>query len=347
MSPIKEPLRLKITSSSGTGKPIPLSVIANSFQKVQALVYILGDQNEGNEYRMTGVYPNLVKERYELALSHLDIGSADTYITPVFSVQALEGFLSPAEQVISQMIRIIEVISTSDDAEPTVYEILPDERRRKRFIRELSDFWPDEQTAYTFEIAHAQSPLTPLAPERHQILSRLFRTYHPVHELKDSYGRIISLHVDEKRKIIIETPDGEVVGHYSAEIEDVLRQHLGCFIHFEAIMRLDKGRYFVEIDDSITIEQIGTYPLDYVIIEGRKKPLKTNLSFSLTYTDEQYHLENQELLIETFATRFKDAIVQVMDQLELLYLEYCTCDISELTPDAIDLRNMLLSYIEG
>lgn len=343
----QEPLRLIISSKDDGGKPIPLSVIANSFQKIQALVYILGDQKEGNQFRTKGDYPNHIKDRYELALSRLDIGSADTYIIPVSSDQTLDGEVSPAEFVISQVTRIISTISTAGEGETVISEIIPDERRRKRFTRELMDLWPDNQTPYSYQIAHGPIHLTPLIPEQRQVLSRLQREYQPIHEVKNIYGRIISLFVDEKRKIIIETPEGELFGHYSLDIEDVLREHLGRFIHFEATLKLKNGKFFVEMDDSIIIDQIQTFPLVYVTISGRERRLSSPLLLSVEYSDGTYHLENTELLIETYATRLKDAMDQISDQLELLYLEYCTCDLDELTSDAIDLRRTLLVYFEG
>jgi len=347
MSSSSEPFRFKISSKNGEGKKIPLSVIANGFQKIQALVYIFGDQIEGNLYRSAGNYPNQVKERYELALASLNIGSADSFIVPASSLQSLGGLLSPAEQAISLMNQVFSIIDESPEGKSDISDIIPDERRRKKYARELADFWPDEETPFVYEIGLGTPSLLRLRPEKRKEILRIQKHYHPIHEVRDIYGRITSLHVDEKRKISIETPGGEISGHYIQDIEGDLINYLGSFVHFEAILKLDKGKFFAEIDDTITIEHFDIFPLDYAVINNQKKKLTTPLTVSVEYVDEQYHLENQEFLLETYATRLKEAMDNVLDQLELLYVEYGTCDPDDLTPDALDLRNSLLAYFEG
>lgn len=341
-----EPFRFKISSKNGQGKKIPLSIIANGFQKIQSLVYILGDQIEGNEFRSAGNYPNQVKERYELALSSLNIGSADSFIVPASSLQSLGHMLSPAEQAISLMNQVIYVISEYPEGKADISEIIPDERRKRKFARELADFWPNEETQYIYEVGTETSPLIRLLPEKRNELLRIQKQYHPVHEVHDIYGRITSLNVNEKRKIIIETPKGDISGHYIQDIEGDLIDYLGSFVHFEAILILENGKFHVEIDDTISIEHFEEFPLDYAEINNQKKRLLSPLTISVEYVDEQYHLENQEFLLETYATRFKDAMDNILDQFELLYLEYCTCDPNELTLDALDLRNSLMSYFK-
>lgn len=347
MSSNSEPFRFKISSKNGEGKKIPLSVIANGFQKIQSLIYILGDQIEGNEFRSAGNYPNQVKERYELALSSLQIGSADSYIVPTSSLQSLGQMPSPAEQAISLMNKVFSVISESPDVNSDITNIIPDERRRKKFGRELADFWPDEETPYIYEIGNGASSLKRLIPAKRNEILQIQKQFRPVHESRDIYGRITDLNVNEKRKIIIETPEGEIFGHYIQDIEVDLIEYLGSFVRFEATLKLEKGKFYVEIDDTITIERFEKYPLEYAVINNQKSRLSTPLVVSFEYVDEQYHLENQEFLLETYATRLKDAMDNILDQLELLYLEYVTCDLDELTPDAIDLRNSLVSYFEG
>jgi hypothetical protein len=347
MTSSSEPFRFKISSKNGQGKKIPLSIIANGFQKIQSLVYILGDQIEGNEFRSAGNYPNQVKERYELALSSLHIGSADSFIVPASPLQSLGQMLSPAEQAISLMNQVISVISEYPEGKLDISEIIPDERRKKKFARELADFWPNEETPYIYEIGTGTSSLTRLLPEKRNEILRIQKQFHPVHEVRDIYGRITSLNVNEKRKILIETPEGEISGHYIQDIEGDLIDYLGSFVHFEAILKLSNGKFYAEIDDTIAIEHFDEFPLEYAVINNQKKRLSSPLTISIEYIDEQYHLENPKFLLETYATRLKDAMDNILDQLELLYLEYGICDPAELTPDALDLSNSLLSHFEG
>jgi hypothetical protein len=341
-----EPFRFKISSKNGQGKKIPLSILANGFQKIQSLIYILGDQIEGNEFRSAGNYPNQIKERYELALSSLNIGSADSFIVPASPIQSLGHMQSHADQAISLLNQVISVIS-DPKGKSDISDILPDERRKKKFARELADFWPNEDTPYVYEIGTGTSSLIRLHPAKRNELVRIQKTFHPVHEVRDIYGRITSLNVNEKRRILIETPQGEISGHYIQDIEGDLIGYLGSFVHFEANLKLDKGKFYAEIDDTITIEHFEEFPLEYAVINNQKKRLSSPLSISIEYVDEQYHLENGDFLLETYATRWKDAMDNVLDQLELLYLEYGMCDPNELTSDALDLRNSLILHFDG
>jgi len=72
----------------------------------------------------------------------------------------------------------------------------------------------------------------------------------------------------------------------------------------------------------------------------------TPLQVSVEYRDNQYHLENKEFLLETYADSLEEAMDNIMDQVDLLYLEYCTCSPDELTSDARMLRNSLFMYFQ-
>jgi len=73
----------------------------------------------------------------------------------------------------------------------------------------------------------------------------------------------------------------------------------------------------------------------------------TPLQVSVEYRDNQYHLENKEFLLETYADSLEEAMDNIMDQVELLYLEYCTCNLEELTSDARMLINSLFMYFQS
>ena len=70
------------------------------------------------------------------------------------------------------------------------------------------------------------------------------------------------------------------------------------------------------------------------------------LKVSVEYRDNLYHVENKEFLLETYADSLKEAMDNIMDQVDLLYLEYCTCNLNDLTSDACMLRNSLFMYFQ-
>jgi len=73
----------------------------------------------------------------------------------------------------------------------------------------------------------------------------------------------------------------------------------------------------------------------------------TPLQVSVEYRDNQYHLENKEFLLETYADSLEEAMDNIMDQVDLLYLEYCTCNLEELTSDARMLITSLFMYFQS
>ena len=73
----------------------------------------------------------------------------------------------------------------------------------------------------------------------------------------------------------------------------------------------------------------------------------TPLQVSVEYRDNQYHLENKEFLLETYADSLEEAVDNIMDQVDLLYLEYCTCNLEELTSDARMLITSLFMYFQS
>lgn len=345
--PNNKPLRFKISVKNDPGKFVPLSVIADKFLKLQNLVNILGDQLEGNPFRSRGDFPNSVKENCVLALSHLDIDSADCYIIPASTQSPLFPDASIGERAIKQVSDAISVINYPEIQQNVIDGIIPDEKRRRKFIQELDALWPDNESPYQNEISYGDDELAILNPEKKKDLVKFITVSHQDEQIREICGRIISLYVNKTRTFTVETADGQVKGRYSADMEEELTNKLGSFVHFNAVLRLHRGTFECEIDDSVLIKEISEYSLSHALVNDYKVELKKPLNLKISYIDEQYHLENEELLLDVLSNQLKTAIEGITEQFDLLYYEYALCDINELTPDAIKMREKLIDYYSG
>lgn len=339
--------RFKISFKNDPGKLVPLSVIAERFLKIQNIVNILGDQFEGNTFRSRGDFPNSVKEHCELALSKINIGSADCYITTASTQRSLLPEKSIGERAIKTFSEAISIINCPDGHQQVIDAIIPDEKRRRKFLQELESLWPDNESPYQNEVSYGDEVLVVLNPEKKKDLVKLFEVSHQDEKIQEICGRITGLYVDKKRKFTVETADGQVNGRYSADMEEELNKKLGSFVHFNAIMKLHKGTFECEIDDSVLLKEVSEYPLSHAIVNNHKVELIKPLILKISYLDEQYHLENDEFLLDVYSSQLKTAIEDIKEQFDFLYSEYVHCDINELTQDAIKLREKIINYYSG
>lgn len=74
--------------------------------------------------------------------------------------------------------------------------------------------------------------------------------------------------------------------------------------------------------------------------------LETPILFDMVYKCNMYHLSNKTFEIYTEAETLKETILNVQDQLGLLWKIYVDCDKKELTDGAIDLRNFLIKNMK-
>lgn len=113
---ITKKIELTITSTGDTNSPIPALLVAEKFQSLQNLLYVVGDFLEGNKYRTSGDFPKSVKERFTLVVRELKIGSVGATLGIADSQQGLFPQIpTNGEKAIDLTNEIVHIAQSDDD----------------------------------------------------------------------------------------------------------------------------------------------------------------------------------------------------------------------------------------
>ena len=153
----KKKIDIIIKSEKVPGAPIPAMVVAEKFQSLQNLLYVIGDFLEGKKYRTGGDFPNSVKDRFTLVVRDLKMGSVDVNLGLADAQQGLPDQATLGEQAIGLTNEVVHIAQTEDDISAKIFERIPDEPRKFRLIQKLDHLWPDNRSLYSVDIGLGQS----------------------------------------------------------------------------------------------------------------------------------------------------------------------------------------------
>ena len=138
-------VKLIIESKAKKDKPVSAALVAEMFQRLQNIIYYIVDDLEGDPPRRAGDFPNSVKERAELVITGMRIGSAQIELMLSDSQTDLPGGVTLGEKAISIADDIVRKVSEKDISFG-LSNAIKNELRQERVIREFETIWPDEQS---------------------------------------------------------------------------------------------------------------------------------------------------------------------------------------------------------
>ncbi len=338
-------IEVYIAPKNKSQSEVSISIIADYLQSLQTIMYIAGDFVEGNKYRTGGNFPNSVKMRCDLVIINLNyssfsatIGLADTQIPLPFPDLPDQGTIGERALKITQ--EIIEISSDKDDIASNVFNIMPDEFRVHRCLQILDSIWPDEKSRFLLNIVFNEHKIK-FDPLRKPIIQQAIKKQ-PEKYLGKIVGRLIDVRVDRKRKCIIDTPDGEVTCKFGSEMQDIISSNLTKLVAITGMIEQEKNKLSIEFSEQKALEIIDFLQLSEVDFgEGNIKKLVHPLKIKAEYEDESdsYIIENEELNLLAVASNLKDGMEEINNELKTLYNEYVNEELTNLTEDAIKLRN--------
>jgi hypothetical protein len=332
-----------------TSQPqVSISIIADYLQTLQTIMYIAGDFLEGNKYRTGGNFPNSVKKRCDLVINNLKyssfsatIGLADPQISLPFPEFPEQGTIG--ERALKITREIIEISSDKDDIASKIFDIMPDEFRVHRCLQSLDSIWPDDKSQFLLNVEFNGHEIK-FDPLRKPIIQKAIKKQPEKYQGK-IIGRLIDIRVDRKRKCIIDTPDGEVTCKFGSEMQDIISNNLSKLVTITGMIEQEKNKFSIEFSEEKDLESIDSLLLSEVDFgEGNIKKLIHPLKIKAEYEDESdsYIIENEEFNLLAVASNLKDGMEEINDELKTLYNEYVNEELTNLTEDALKLRNHFL-----
>lgn len=339
-------IRLIIESKVEKDKPVSAILIADMFQRLQNVIYYIVDDLEENPPRRAGDFPNSVKERAELVVSEMRIGSADAKLMLSDSQSSLFDGETFGEKAISIAGGLIRKVS-EENIDSWLSAMIKNRLRQERVIREFEGIWPDAQSEYNVLLGFGRREATPLNPSNRHVLRKLLQK-HPENVEKSVTGRLMEVRVDQRRSFQIDTPEGLVTCLYAADLENKVVENIGRLVRIKGIMDLGcNGKYTLRLDNENSIEDLNMLPLSRVIIRGRSVDLEEPIMLDVSYENDLYWISNDKFHLRGFGSNLKAAIEDLDEEIETLWEDYVEAGLEELSQDALDLRKKLILAFGG
>lgn len=329
-----------IKSTKDPDSPIPALLVAEKFQSLQNLLYVVGDFLEGNKYRTGGDFPNSVKERFTLVVRELKIGSVGATLAIADAQQGLFPQMPTfGEKAIELTNEIVHIAQSDDDISEKIAEKIPDEQRAYRLIQEIDHLWPDNRSPFSVRLGLGQTRSFQLKPSRKPAIQRALHKVPEAAE-KTIVGRLIQIRVDKRHECRIDTPEGEYTCKYTPELEKTIKNYIGNVV---SIIGQMKENNKIEISSEKAIEQIPHIPLQEINFKNSRVFLSEPIILDVQYEMDEYILSNDQFHLIATASSLKLGIKEIEEELAALWNEYVEVDPGTLTRDAIELRLKLKS----
>ncbi len=333
-------------SFSITGEErIPATEMVGAVQHIQNVIYHIGDYLNGTPNRPNGNFPQIVKDQCTLFITNLELGSVIAEMQIGDAQTGLPGLDGTyGERAISLANDLIEVISHDDASLESMHEKIEDSHRVNKILKEIDAMWPSAQSKRALNFGFGGNPKKRLNPDRKGVIQSLLHT--PIEEYeKEVFGRVIEIRVDEKRKILIDTPEGIIECHYTSDIEDAVREVIGELVTIRGMMVPSKGKFILSIDNEISIDNVSQYHLKTMKKDGIDIGLIEEVLIDVDFEDDYYIASNDNLGLLSAKPKMKQAIDEIQEELAVLWQEYVAVEESELTSSGMELRKKLISIV--
>jgi len=338
----KKKIDIIIKSEKDPDAPIPALIVAEKFESLQNLLYVIGDFIDGNKYRTGGDFPNSVKERYTLVVRDLKMGSIDADLSIADAQQGLPELDTLGEQAVALTNEVVHIAQSDEDIAARISEKITEEPRAYRVIWELDHLWPDVRTPYSVRIGLGRPKPFQLNPLRKPLIQRALRKI-PEPTEKTVVGRLVQLRVDKKHECRIDTPEGEFSCRYRPEMEKTIINNIGNLVSVVGKLKDSKS---IELTSDSAIEKIPHFPLRQVTLKEQKKSLKEPIDLEVLYEDDEYIISNDVFHLLATSQSLKDALQAVDEGFAELWKEYVESDPKTLTKDAKEFRAKMISLLD-
>lgn len=339
-------VKLIIESKIKKRKPVSAVLVGEMFQRLQNIIYYIVDDLEGNPPRRAGDFPNSVKEKAELVITRMRIGSAEAELMISDPQIGLPGGVTLGERAIAIADDIIQKVSDKD-ASFELSNAIKSRIRQDRIIREFEAIWPDEQSKNDIILSFGRDSPTPLNPLHKPTLRDLIPTNTENVE-KSVSGRLMEVRVDRRRSFQIETAEGVVTCLYAPDLENKVVENIGRLVRIRGIMALERsGKFTLSLYRENFLEEIKKLPLEQINIKGKSLDLKEPILLSVSYEDDRYLVSNDKFHLRGSGSSLKAAIEDIKEEIEILWDDYVEAGLDDLSEDALDFRKELISAFNG
>lgn len=323
--------------------------VAEILQRLQNILYTIGDYIEGNAPRTKGDFPQSIKESCTLVITGLDMGSVHAEMQIGEVQTSLPGLQTLGERSISVAGDFLNILNAPSDREELDLELrrlIDNPHRYNRILREFDYIWPDNgQSQSKISFVFGESSRNQLNPAQKAAVQSLLQKSPEEYE-KEIFGRLTELRVDKKRQFQVDSTVGPIRCQYMPEIEDVIVDSIGEFVKVRGMMTPTRsGTYILGVDNENSLETLPQYLLKTFGSGASEKYLKEDVPIDLIFENDMYIAHNDGLGLLVAAQSMKEAIDGINEEFVILWSEYVEVAEHELTDGAKNFRDKLIKLV--
>jgi hypothetical protein len=323
--------------------------VAEIIQRLQNILYTIGDHLEGNEPRTRGDFPQSIKESCTLVITGLDMGSVHAEMQIGDAQTSLPGMQTLGERSIRIAGNFLDVLNASSDKEELdseLHRLIDDPHRCNRILRGFDYIWPaNGQSQSEVSFVFGESSQNQLNPAQKAAVQSLLQKSPEEYE-KEIFGRLTELRVDKKRQFHVDSTEGPIRCQYTSEIENVIVDSIGEFVRVRGMMTPTRsGTYILGVDDENSLETLPQYLLKTFRSDSSEKHLKEAVPIDLIFENDMYIAYNDNLGLLVAALSMKEAIEGINEEFIILWSEYVEVEVHELTDGAKNFRDKLIKLV--
>lgn len=340
-------INIYIKSKDERRKDVAIVTIADFFQHLQNILYLVGDEVVDNEYRERGKFPANVKENCSLVLKNISLGSIEAEVelsSPQVGLPLEDSLGTFGEQAISMAAETFKIIREDDNIYEDLSEIIKNESRKRKILGEYHDMWPKFDSKYLFNIGFGGTELNLMDSQRRPKIVEALTT-EPEPEEQAIVGRLFGFWLDKKREIKIDTPIGKFLCKYPPELQSDIIQKAGKMVSISGkILQQNK----ISINSEFSINTIDHLPFRQITINNKAYTLKEPIMLDVDYdiNHDKYIISHDDIKLLVVSSKLSDAFEEIDEQLNILWDEFVKEDERNLTSAAIEYRNKLINYLE-
>lgn len=351
MDPQRHPPSFSFHIESGEAlgrETVPASVLVQILQSAQQAFLLIGVHVEGRSIKARARVSAETSERFQLVCQ---LPKAGCYAMPV--MVGASNDLTQAESAESALEIFRDLMAgISARTEDGLAQVLPDERIRRRVFELVKGMAPRAGAKWTVSLHDASDAL--FATFNQNTIPFVQQTLVPNEQREASRvvtGELKNINFIERKLTIIYPPTNkELECIYEEALEDLLYERRRGLIQVTGRVLIGENGEPKQIIDVTDIDAVDMAP--FVITKIEHGPLRLAarsplvLEPSLDDGKQLMCVEDEKLGISTFAQTREALIVELYEQVAMLWAEFAQANDSELDEPARELKLSLLEKFE-
>lgn len=326
---------------------VPARVLADVLVHAQRAVHLLAVSAVGREIRQRARIPAELAAQFVLECG---VPAPGSYVQPV-QLTTADG-LFDAVLGVSVLDRFQKIGTALSAGEwNSVRALVPDAAIRNRVIDEFVLMLPDPDVGWVVELQNGTDRMARFDPGRVRVLREFQRVSRsPVEALASPVtvtGELVRIDFAEHKLTIRHHPtQRRLECEYRPDAEEMLLENRRGFIRVTGLVELDEHSLPLRLTDVFEIQELDVSPIVLDTVVGRQRRLRfragtASFRIELDEGGQLLVVRDPELDMHVFAHTRADLLADLIEQLEMMWLEFAEADGTLLTEGAAALGETL------